>query len=169
MKRGTLILFSIVLLVTPVHAADSDLNIRTEALKEWKSTYTSITDQYELDILTAESARRQAQFHALQKQQRDRQVRALFTDWPAEIAPKEAQVQAKSQEMGLFLKAETPQTYHKPRNEDATKDVNPVAAGSAIVLLGLGGFIFSSVRHKRKKRRKAHVYYSDDTVEETGI
>jgi hypothetical protein len=158
MKRIIGILLGFLFLTLSVYADDSDLDIRVETMRERQSTYTSIADLYELDILTPESAEREKEYELWREAERRSLLGSLALTGTDEGKDSALIIEERALELGLFLRAKE-ETYFRPDRQFNVEEIPPLLAAGIIVLLCVGGFLLSNSLYKRKKRRTpAHVH-----------
>lgn len=160
-KRTIAISLLLMTLAVQAASAQSELNLRVEAIRDRRSTYTSLTDLYQLDILTAESAQREQAYRNLIQQQKAALAGGLFVDTEIQTPTAEERVLAKAESLGLFLHKDDTQIYRRPVSESEEKRISPLTAGIVMVLLCVCGFVFTNARHRKRKRKEAHVHNGD--------
>lgn len=153
MKRMTALLLAWMLLTLPAKGEEGNLNLRVDAIRERRPTYTSVTDLYGLDILTPASDERERLYAQWLEEQRRQELGGLFLAGPVQTLGEEERIRTRAQELGLFEQASS-QTYFRQDDAQAGGAVNPILTAALIILLCIGGFLFSNSRYKRKKRRQ---------------
>lgn len=161
MRKIISIIWGLLLLSTTAFAAGDTLDLRMEALKERGSVYTSVTDLYELDILTPESARREQEYRSYIEAARHTELGGLFAGEAPTPLSEDDYIRNRAAEMGLFLGGDTDELYLRPQPADARDTPDTWLVVAVIVLLCIAAFWFSNWWHKRKKRRNANVYHSN--------
>lgn len=153
MRRLFCIFVIVMLSVLPVSAAETDLTLRLEAMKERQPTYTSITDLYGLDMLTPESAEMGRQYKLFLDNLKRQEISGLFLSESVQQESDEQRIQERALELGLFSRERERQYF---RQDDTRGYSSPGAIFTIgiIIALCLCGFLFSNYMHQRKMRRK---------------
>lgn len=152
MRAFTMIFFSITILSITGFAADSDLNIRVDAIKNRQSVYTSATDFLEFDLFTAQNAETEKRYREILLQRRSLRSSELFAENDVGILSAKEQIRTRAAHLGLFKAHSDSQVYYRPVQENESQSLNPIIVCAAMLLLCFIGFVFSRFLYKRKKR-----------------
>lgn len=151
MRKIVLTIFCIYLLPITSFAADSMLSLRMESLQERDSVYTSVTDMYELDILTPESTQREQDYRAYTDIMHQEVISSLFGGTAPQPLSNSEYTLNKTTEIGLFLNNNAEEIYLPQQDNTANISLSIPLVVSLIILLCIAAFWFSNWWHKKKK------------------
>jgi len=138
---------------------DVELNIRIEAIRDRRRAYTSLTDLHDLHILTPASAELQRAYQDLVSFRRQQSVDELFELEQITLSESE-RVLMRVEELGLFRTDEEELFIRTPVSHYETQ-INFILYGAILLTLCVAGFLLSNYFHKRRRKGRENVPYSD--------
>lgn len=133
-------------------AAPEELTINPQAIGEKRETWTSLTDLYNVDILTRQSAQTQEEVSSYLEQARKAKVSKLFSG--QSVPQEDDPVLAFAVQRNLFLR-NNDEVFIKPASAvaESTDDTAIyIIGGIVILLLGIISYYAASAWQKRKSQ-----------------
>ena len=169
MKKVYPITFTIViaLLIIVTHnstsfAAESDVSLRSEAIGEQKSSYTAVTDLFNVDLLSDSYTSIQQQYEQLINAERDKRINRLFYAQTTVQADAENQVLDRAQALRLFENTDNSKIY-APNVTGAEKQNSwNMVIISFVVVLCIAALLISNYQYKQRKRERAALVHNSD-------
>lgn len=139
--------------------AETELNIRIEAIGDRRRVYTALTDLHGLDILTAQSAELEQAYRELTALRRQQAVNDLFELEPVILSEPE-RVIMRVEELGLFQLVEDEVFLRSPTVHEEER-INYVLYAAIVIILCVAAFFISNHLRGRKRREKEKISYSN--------
>jgi len=169
LKKPAPITFTIVaalLLITASNstsfAAESDVSLRSEAIGEQKSSYTAVTDLFDVDLLSDRYTDIQQRYQQFVDAEREKRVDRLFYAQTTVQADAENQVLDRAQALRLFENTDNSKIY-APNVTGAEKQNSwNMVIISVVIVLCIAALSISNYQYKQRKRERAALVHNSD-------